>query len=113
MIDRRLSAVENQGEASSTAIANSEAVVDEFGRDVRICMWQQGQQAVQMIGVNEGICYLVYVTGEFNGQGEAIEISERDGFWVLQGHSSIQTSAGLLIARAQCWRFPTIQEETR
>lgn len=65
--------------------------------------WRQGRSAVQMIRVSEGICYLVYVTGRFEGGGETVSIYASGDYWFLGG-SSRQAGIG---ARARCWRFPT------
>ena len=64
--------------------------------------WNQGDEEVKMIRVREGICYLVYVSGMFEGHGEYVSIYERGDFWFLGGAS--QTVA--VRARARCWKFP-------
>ncbi len=67
--------------------------------------WRQGEGAVQMIRVTEGICYLVFVTGRFQGGGESVSIYESGDFWFLGGNS-LQAGIG---ARARCWKFPTFE----
>lgn len=64
--------------------------------------WNQGDEEVKMIRVREGLCYLVYVRGLFEGQGEYVSIYERGDFWFLGGAS--QKVA--VRARARCWKFP-------
>ena len=64
--------------------------------------WNQGDEEVKMIRVREGICYLVYVRGLFEGDGEYVSIHERGDFWFLGGASG-QVAVR---ARARCWKFP-------
>ena len=63
--------------------------------------WTQGSSPVQMIGVSEGICYLVSVLGTLDSGGDYLSVNARDDFWFLEGSAS---RAG---ARALCWKFPT------
>lgn len=63
--------------------------------------WRQGQPEVEMIGVDEGFCSLVYVTGQFEGAGEGVSISIKGRFWHLGGHSAQRGVA----ARARCWKW--------
>ena len=92
------------------AEAKKEAIreIQEIGKkafsdsDTITYEWKQGDGEVKMIRVREGICYLVYVSGMFEGHGEYVSIYERGDFWFLGGAS--QTVA--VRARARCWKFP-------
>lgn len=63
--------------------------------------WEQGKPEVEMIGMNEGFCSLVYVTGRFEGGGEAVSIDVKGNSWYLGGKSN---QAGVA-ARARCWKW--------
>ena len=70
--------------------------------------WRQGQGATRMIPVSEGVCFLTFVTGRFEGGGEQVRVSRNsEGYWVLGGASQ---QAGVA-AGAACWRFPTVPAE--
>ena len=76
--------------------------------DTETFEWQWQQQPREMIRKSEGICYLVYVTGRFEGGGEAVEIVDLGDTWYLQGR---QGDAGAQIgASATCWKFPSLDE---
>ena len=60
----------------------------------------------RMIPANEGFCYLVRFAGGFAGNGEGINIFERDGFWYLRAYSQINSAGGRLSVGARCWRYP-------
>ena len=75
----------------------------------RVYEWREGQQAVQMIRVSEGICYLVFVRGRFQGGGESVTIYESGDYWFLHGAS--QQRPGEVAGNARCWRFPTVGAE--
>ena len=57
---------------------------------------------VEMIGTNEGFCYLTEVKGYFRGGAEAVWIRTRGGSWYLGGKSN-QDGVG---ASARCWKWP-------
>ena len=69
--------------------------------------WHQGADPVQLIRVDEGICYLVRVAGWFRGGGEAVSIVPRGDYWFLEGQSG---QSGVQ-AVARCWKFPSLNEE--
>ena len=69
--------------------------------------WSGGGSDVRMIPANEGFCYLVRFAGQFAGNGEGIDIFERDGFWYLRAYSQINSPGGRLSVGARCWRYPT------
>ena len=70
-------------------------------------VWKQGQEEIKMIKITEGICYLVYVTGDFEGQGEAVSIHVKGDYWYLGGKSG----RGMVIeAHARCWGIPSVKE---
>lgn len=64
--------------------------------------WGHGESEVEMIGTNEGFCYLTRVTGKFKGGGEAVWIHVKGGSWYLGGKSQ-QDGVG---ASARCWKWP-------
>ena len=68
--------------------------------------WAQNQQPVStvMMPLGQGWCFLTGVTGHFAGKGEAVYISESNGFWVLAGQSGQQDVA----ATATCVPWSTI-----
>ena len=57
---------------------------DPEGLHAETFEWKNGQSDVQMIRVSEGICYLVAVTGRFQGYGEEVSTTQRvtSGSWV-------------------------------
>ena len=63
----------------------------------------KGQQHEQeMIGQDEGFCYLTGVTGDFEGGGEEARIVIKGGSWYLVGKSGQANGVG---ARARCWKW--------
>ena len=73
--------------------------------------WNQYQDSepVPLIRVSEGICYLVHVEGQFEGQGESVTILQRDGRWYLTGTSGRDGKD--IEATAACWPFPRLNWE--
>lgn len=67
--------------------------------------WRQGQQ-VQMLPVEEGLCFLAAVGGNFAGDREVARVEIVDGIWVLSG---VDNPGRLIFAEARCWRFPQHQ----
>lgn len=98
-------ALEAIDEAKDEAIREFQETLKKafLAPDTTTYEWNQGNAEVQMIRVREGICYLVYVRGLFEGSGEYVSIYERGDFWFLGGASQ-QTGVR---ARARCWKFPT------
>lgn len=48
--------------------------------------WEAGQPPVKMLHKNQGFCYLIAISGAFNGGGEHAQITlEPDGHWYLKG----------------------------
>ncbi|MEW6095979.1 MAG: hypothetical protein AB1567_05585 [bacterium] len=52
-------------------------------------VWKQGWSPVKMIHKDKGFCFLTYVSGKFEGDGECVKIyiDEDDGYWYLGGTS--------------------------
>ena len=100
-------------EAKDAALAAVRSAGDSFlafdSGDVADFGWNHGDSDVRMIPANEGICYISRFAGQFAGNGEWIEIVERDGYWYLRANSNINTPGGRLYARAKCWKFPTAE----
>ena len=59
-------------------------------------------QDVQMLNIDEGVCFLVGIAGAFEGRGERIEIVPEGGYWWLRGDAGGDSVS----AYARCWRFP-------
>ena len=75
----------------------------EMSRDTVAFEWSNGQQPVEMIAVNDGICYLTLITGFFENMGEDVaKIFILGDYWHLGGSTS-RFGTG---AEARCWRFP-------
>lgn len=49
--------------------------------------WTQSQPPVNMTPVATSVCFLTKVTGEFSGDGEAVEVKVQGTNWVLTGVS--------------------------
>lgn len=50
--------------------------------------WKAGQPHVQMLGVEEGFCYLSGFSGAFEGSGESVGVYRKNGKWMLGGTSA-------------------------
>ena len=57
-----------------------------------------------LLRISDGICFLVTVSGRFEGGGEALSVWENDGRWVFGGRSG--PGGGGIQGEARCWRFP-------
>ena len=64
--------------------------------------WRSGIGAQQMIGVNEGVCFLTRVSGKFEERSDNVSVFDSSGYWHLGG-DSFRNSIG---ADAKCWKFP-------
>ena len=49
--------------------------------------WRQGNPAIRMMSVRDGLCYLSGVQGKFLGGGELVSIWNKNGYWWLGGKS--------------------------
>ena len=69
--------------------------------------WRQDNDILpeRMIRSGEGVCFLVYLKGGFDGAAEEVEIVESEGWWYLRGNADNRGSRSVE-ARARCWRFP-------
>lgn len=68
------------------------AVVDRLFRRVTAGKyqefeWRTGQKHVEMLGVDEGFCYLSGITGALEGAGESVGVYRKNGKWMLGGTS--------------------------
>ena len=96
---------EEQYNAALEEIAEVKQFIAGFdGLPDQTYRWRQGQGRVSMIGVDEGICYLTFVTGRFEGGGETVYVRHEGGTWYLGG-TSAQAGVG---GEAHCWKFPTL-----
>ena len=94
--------------------------VVDWNRSERFGLYQGGEQNVpslpesiqsghpnppphtqQMIPVNEGVCFLTDIRGNFNGDLERVYIEDVDGYWHLRAY----TKQGGMRVFATCWRF--------
>jgi hypothetical protein len=74
--------------------------------DAEVFYWSQDNASpTQMIRSSEGICLLRSVQGRFRGHGEKITITNRAGYWWLEGESH-QTGVA---ATATCVPFSAIK----
>ena len=102
-IDEKLSAIEDRARSELRAFASS------FAGEFSEYYWQQGQGARRMIPAGDGVCFLTFVTGRFEGGGEQVRVNvNSEGYWILSGASA---QAGVA-ARAMCWTFPTTPNDT-
>ena len=85
-----------------------EAGLIQFDRPQQFSTGGRGRNNERLIRVDEGICYLTRVTGDFNGNGEWAHVRPTDdGVWNLQTDSRDGSGAGAWIyAEAHCLRFP-------
>ena len=74
--------------------------------DTETFEWNYPERPREMVSKSEGICYLVYVSGRFEGVGEAVEIVELGETWYLQGREG--PGGTNISARATCWKFPSV-----
>ncbi len=51
-------------------------------------VWKAGDPPLKLITAGEGFCFLSGVGGAFQGAGEGVHVSLRDGKWWLEGHSA-------------------------
>lgn len=56
-------------------------------RIVTHATWRQGEAPVTLMPVSIGVCYLAGMAGRFEGDGETVRVTERDGRWLLDGTS--------------------------
>ena len=64
--------------------------------------WCQGGSEVRMIHKDKGFCFLTYVSGHFEGGGEAVWVYIKDDYWYLGGQSLQQS----VCAKARCVGMP-------
>ncbi len=55
--------------------------------------WTQGSSTIQMQPVSTHVCVLTRVSGDFDGGGESVMISQKNGWW-LMGGTSMQSGIG-------------------
>lgn len=60
-----------------------------------------------MIPVNEGVCFLTDIRGNFNGDLERVYIEDVDGVWQLSAYTKLP---GMRVF-ARCWEFQRLQAE--
>jgi hypothetical protein len=65
--------------------------------------WSQYDKTTKIMTKSDrSMCFLTYVSGLFAGAGEAVEIKEQNGYWVLMGRSQQKD----VRARAKCIGAP-------
>lgn len=93
-------------EAVENAISRLEALTRNPTLDEReFHIWADKNKSPEkeMIGQDEGFCYLTKVTGDFEGGGEDVRIVIKGGSWYLVVKSGQQNGIG---ASARCWKWP-------
>src|SRR5688500_9221590 len=89
---------------ASAAPVQHAAVAPLAGATVNV--WSQYDQIPSlMMRVDDGLCYLSAVHGNFRGGGEVVRIWNQDGYWMLGGQSG-QHDVG---AVATCIPYSFIQ----
>lgn len=59
--------------------------------------WMSGQPPVKLIHSNEGVCFLFFVSGKFDGPDDAVTVDLRpDGHWYLEGKAKNPVRAGAI-----------------
>ena len=67
----------------------------------------RGIRSLQLIPVSEGFCYLTYIAGDLNGNGEWVRISQKGDHWYLESRSRQGAGRGALVhTDAHCLRYP-------
>ena len=86
--------------------------VVDWSRTEKFGLYQNGEQdvprsfvnnpvSVAMVGVDEGVCFLTDIRGNFNGPGERVYIEQMNDHWHLRAYSE-QTGMRVF---ATCWHF--------
>jgi hypothetical protein len=63
-----------------------------------------GQAEQQLIGLDEGICYLTKVSGEFDGGGEKASVYAGPYFWHLEVSAVCGTKTARFFNKSDCDR---------
>ena len=94
-----------QGNATTKGDLNVTGKINAVGSYLhytKIYLWNQGMPAVQMIPASQGVCFLTYVRGKFNGGKEFVQtfVANVQGvpYWFLGGGSDQSSVA----AKAVC-----------
>lgn len=75
-------------------------------KDYHVYARKDEKNATEMIGVDEGFCYLTHVAGKFEGGGEAVWIDIRGASWYL----GAKTNQVDMNVRARCWKWPSMEK---
>lgn len=91
--------LEPAGEAETTTSPDPIEITD----DTKIYTWRSGEDEVEMLRIDDGICYLTMVTGYFHDMyADEVWVRPKGERWFLGGRSKNHGNA----AEAMCWRFP-------
>lgn len=76
---------------------NAAATKRGFQLQVGKVFWQTGQKPVRMLHMREGVCFLFFVSGKFEGPDDAVTVDLRpDGYWYLEGRAKNPVRAGAI-----------------
>ena len=64
--------------------------------------WKKGEPAKRMTRADRTVCFLTLISGDFNGPGEVVRITQSGNYWMLGGEAP---AAGVR-ARARCIGAP-------
>jgi hypothetical protein len=71
-------------------------------------VWASGPREVKLIPEDKGMCFLTKVAGAFDGHGESIKMSKKDGFWHLRLDAACRDT-GSILATNDCVLYKTIE----
>jgi len=72
-----------------------------FTPNIQAYGWSTGQAPLRMLSVNEGICALTGVSGNFRGGGELVNVFMSNGYYYLKG----QTMQDYMWGQAHCVKY--------
>lgn len=53
-----------------------------------VVRWRHGDERRRLLRVEDGICFVTGIGGNFEGGGEAVRVYVDDGWWWIGGHSA-------------------------
>lgn len=79
---------------------NAAATKRGFNLQIGKVFWQTGQKPIRMLHMREGVCFLFFVSGKFDGPDDAVTVDLRpDGYWYLEGKAKNPVRAGAISLR--------------
>ncbi|AZZ96950.1 MULTISPECIES: hypothetical protein [Pseudoalteromonas] len=55
--------------------------------DLKSYTWNQGESQKILASAKTHVCYLTKISGKFKGSGEAVQVVQNGGYWILSGKS--------------------------